>query len=115
MRSPAQFVATYTDPIDAQTPIYSLCPLGQQRFVIGGGRHCLLKVFDLRMARNWATYLPPPACRYPYGSESPVYALALAPSGRHVFAGTQGTVWELGFADGRGAGRREAGPMVYQF
>lgn len=125
LRSPAQFVATYTDPIDVQTPIYSLCPLGRQRFVVGGGRHCILKIFDLRMAGarvydylgdcnppppspspespGWATYLSPPVHRRTFTNaadwESPVYSLALAASGRSVFAGTQGRVWELGFGD----------------
>lgn len=93
--------------------------------MVGGGRHCLLKVFDLRMggARvyGWATYLSPPAARrYSFSSvadrESPVYALALAPSGRNVFAGTQGRVWELGFADAvRETGDGWKGPMVYNF
>lgn len=116
-------MATYADPIDVQTPIYSLCPLGRQRFIVGGGRHCLLKIFDLRMggarvydylgdcnppapstfpeSPGWATYLSPPVHRRTYTNtadwESPVYSLALAASGRTVFAGTQGRVWELGF------------------
>lgn len=127
LRSPAQFVATYADPIDAQTPIYSLCPLGRQRFVVGGGRHCILKIFDLRMggervydylknpnnspsacssapstnSPGWATYLSPPARYRPHSNsadwESPIYSLALTAGGKSLYAGMQGRVWELDF------------------
>lgn len=140
LRSPAQFVATYADPIDVQTPIYSLCPLGCQRFVVGGGRHCILKIFDLRMggtqvydylgdcnpptpspspeSPGWATYLSPPVHRRTFTNaadwESPVYSLALAASGRSVFAGTQGRVWELGFGDAAVAAAVPEAPPVWR-
>lgn len=31
------------------SPIYSLLPIGTERFVAGGGRHSIIKIFDLRM------------------------------------------------------------------
>ncbi|MCJ1341175.1 hypothetical protein MMC09_006471 [Bachmanniomyces sp. S44760] len=49
MRSPAQLTAKFTDSIDSESAIYSLLPLGQERFVAGGAKHSLMKVFDLRM------------------------------------------------------------------
>lgn len=121
LRSPSQFVASYADPIDAQTPIYSLAPLDRTRFIVGGGRHCILKIFDLRMpgsrtydylpttqsdSPGWATYLAPPARYRPRSNnnadwESPVYALAVAASGKSVYAGAQGRVWQMDFVGSR--------------
>lgn len=42
-------VSLYSDPVDAYSPIYSLLPIGCERFVAGGALHSLIKVFDLRM------------------------------------------------------------------
>ena len=39
----------FRDPVDTYSPIYSLLSIGTERFVAGGGRHSLIKVFDLRM------------------------------------------------------------------
>ncbi|KAI5801193.1 hypothetical protein EDC01DRAFT_703313, partial [Geopyxis carbonaria] len=49
LRSPAAHVAAFVDPLDPTSAVYSLLPLGRERLVVGGARHNLLKVFDLRM------------------------------------------------------------------
>ena len=49
LRSPLPLVTTYCDPIDATSAIYSLCSFGHERFIAGGARHSVLKIFDLRM------------------------------------------------------------------
>lgn len=49
VRSPSCCTATYQDPIDNLSAIYSLLPLGRERFIAGGARHATMKVFDLRM------------------------------------------------------------------
>lgn len=41
--------AVFHDPVDTFSPIYTLLPIGTERFVAGGGRHSIIKVFDLRM------------------------------------------------------------------
>lgn len=50
MRSPASCTAIYNDPIDGASPVYSLLAFGRERFIAGGARHSILKIFDLRMA-----------------------------------------------------------------
>ncbi|KZF24938.1 hypothetical protein L228DRAFT_258437 [Xylona heveae TC161] len=50
MRSPAQCVAKYQDPIDDSSAVYSLQTIGLERFIVGAARHGILKVFDLRMS-----------------------------------------------------------------
>lgn len=35
--------------MDTFSPIYSLLPIGTERFVAGGARHSIIKIFDLRM------------------------------------------------------------------
>ena len=47
-RSANPTVAIFRDPVDV-SPIYSLLPVANERFVAGGGRHSIIKVFDLRM------------------------------------------------------------------
>ena len=49
LRSPKYTVAFFQDIVDI-SPIYSLLPVGHERFVAGGGRHSIMKVFDLRMS-----------------------------------------------------------------
>ena len=49
LRSPASFTAVFTDLVDTHSSIYSLLPIGRERFIAGGGNYSLLKVFDLRM------------------------------------------------------------------
>ncbi len=39
----------FLDPVDTFSPVYSLLSIGTERFVAGGGRHSVIKVFDLRM------------------------------------------------------------------
>ncbi len=56
MRSPASCTAIYNDPIDVASPVYSLLALGRERFIAGGARHSILKIFDLRMAGGKAYY-----------------------------------------------------------
>ncbi len=49
LRSPYHTMASFTDLVDTFSAIYSIIPFGQERFVAGGARHSILKVFDLRM------------------------------------------------------------------
>ncbi|KAI9781906.1 MAG: hypothetical protein M1835_004162 [Candelina submexicana] len=56
MRSPSSCVQTYKDPIDPFSAIYSLQPLGRERFVAGGARHAIIKVFDFRISGGKAYY-----------------------------------------------------------
>ena len=48
LRSANPTVAIFRDPVDV-SPIYSLLPVANEHFVAGGGRHSIIKVFDLRM------------------------------------------------------------------
>lgn len=48
LRSQSQVEKRYVDSSD-DSPIYSILPRGQEKMVVGTGRHNLLKVFDLRM------------------------------------------------------------------
>lgn len=56
---------------------------------------------------GWATYLTVGGSgnNYTRGRESPVYALAASACGEHVYAGTEGTMWELDFMGRSIAGR----------
>ena len=47
LRSAKPTVAVFYDPVDV-SPIYSLLPVVNEQFVAGGGRHSIMKVFDLR-------------------------------------------------------------------
>ena len=58
-------VAVFRDPVDTFSPIYSLLPIGTQRFVAGGARHSIIKVFDVRMPGEKA-----------YAAANPVRCLA---------------------------------------
>lgn len=49
LRSPEKCVAVFSDPVDTFSPIYSLASFGRERFIAGGARFALLKIFDLRM------------------------------------------------------------------
>lgn len=49
LRSANSIAAVFRDPVDTFSPIYSLLPIGTERFVAGGARHSIIKVFDLRM------------------------------------------------------------------
>ena len=49
LRTTSAMMSVYRDPVDTLSPIYSLLPIGMERFVAGGGRHSIVKVFDLRM------------------------------------------------------------------
>ena len=48
LRASSSVNAVFRDPVDTFSPIYSLLPVGNQRFVAGGGRHSIIKIFDLR-------------------------------------------------------------------
>ena len=48
LRSANPTVAVFRDPVD-DSPVYSLLPVLNEQFVAGGGRHSLMKIFDLRM------------------------------------------------------------------
>ena len=121
LRAPTPFVQTYSDPLDAASAIYSLHPLGRERLLVGGARHNLLKIFDLRMSggrvysipasepEGWATYLSTAHAR----KESPVYSIGvLGVGGSRIVAGVEGRVWELDF-EKRGRGR--GGSVMYEF
>lgn len=49
LRSPEPCVTVFTDLVDTFSPIYSLESFGRERFIAGGARHALLKIFDLRL------------------------------------------------------------------
>ena len=49
LRSPASFVSIFVDLVE-NSAIYSLLPLGRERFITGASRFAMLKVFDLRMS-----------------------------------------------------------------
>lgn len=49
LRSADSITAVFHDPVDTFSPIYSLLPIGTERFIAGGARHSIIKVFDLRM------------------------------------------------------------------
>ncbi|KAF8246515.1 hypothetical protein K440DRAFT_662101 [Wilcoxina mikolae CBS 423.85] len=49
IRSQKPYTASFTDPLDPTSAIYSLLPIGRERILVGGARHNLLKVFDIRM------------------------------------------------------------------
>ncbi|KAI9717182.1 MAG: hypothetical protein M1812_004930 [Candelaria pacifica] len=72
MRSPSSCVQTYKDPIDTFSAIYSLLSIGRERFVAGGARHSIIKVFDLRMAGGKAYYYTDVhGCNKHFSSRSP--------------------------------------------
>ena len=48
LRSANPTIAIFCDNVD-DSPIYSLLPVLNEQFVAGGGRHSLMKIFDLRM------------------------------------------------------------------
>lgn len=52
LRGPHSTVGEFRDPVDMFSPIYSLLPIGTERFVAGGGRHSIIKIFDFRMPGN---------------------------------------------------------------
>jgi hypothetical protein len=124
LRTPAPFTAAFTDPLDANSKIYSLLPIGRERFLVGGARHSLFKIFDIRMpggrvysapsskfsfesggSAGWATYMSHAPTASGFGHrhraqdrESPVYSLAKSdPGGGTVFAGVEGSLWEFDF------------------
>ena len=48
LRSANSTVAVFRDHVD-DSPVYSLLPVLNEQFVAGGGRHSVMKIFDLRM------------------------------------------------------------------
>ena len=42
-------MASFIDPVDVSSAIYSIITFGRERFVAGGAHHSIMKVFDLRM------------------------------------------------------------------
>ncbi|MCJ1474234.1 hypothetical protein MMC13_002892 [Lambiella insularis] len=52
LRAPASHTAIFTDPVDTYSAVYSLLPIGRERFVAGSARHSIVKVFDFRMSGN---------------------------------------------------------------
>jgi hypothetical protein len=145
LRIPSPFTAAFTDPLDANSKIYSLLPIGRERFLVGGARHNLFKIFDIRMPggrvysspasdvainqdaspAGWATYMShtPNAAGFGHRHraaerESPVYSLAKGdPGGGTVFAGVEGALWEFDFlGKKKGQGRRGRKQCVmYEF
>ena len=52
LRSPDCHVNIFTDPVDTYSAVYSLLPVGRERFIAGGARHSIMKIFDFRMSGN---------------------------------------------------------------
>ncbi|KAL8725381.1 MAG: hypothetical protein Q9166_007397 [cf. Caloplaca sp. 2 TL-2023] len=50
LRSPASYVATFHDPVDSTAAIYSLLPLGRDRFLAGSAQFATIKLFNMRTA-----------------------------------------------------------------
>ncbi len=123
LRSPDPYTAKFTDPVDPASAVYSLTTIGRERILVGGARHSLLKVFDLRMngsrvydymsassagstlrepsseklkVTGWATYLSD-LRNGGREKESPVYSLTVSDFGRRVYAGSEARIWELDF------------------
>ncbi|KAL8797619.1 MAG: hypothetical protein Q9182_007169 [Xanthomendoza sp. 2 TL-2023] len=48
--SPASYVASFTDPVDSTAAIYSLLPLGRDRFLAGSAQFATIKLFNMRTA-----------------------------------------------------------------
>lgn len=108
LRSANSITAVFRDPVDTFSPVYSLLPIGTERFVAGGARHSILKVFDLRMPggklyhaskhkrRDWNVFLRPKDNHSRRVTESPVYALS-RPSqcSPTFFAGVESTVLQF--------------------
>ncbi|KAF2460674.1 hypothetical protein BDY21DRAFT_419441 [Lineolata rhizophorae] len=53
LRSPTPYEFSVANPIDPNSSMYSIQPLGRDRIAVGGGRHRLLMFFDIRQR---ATY-----------------------------------------------------------
>ena len=49
LRRAGPAAGVFRDPVDTFSPIYSLLSVGSERFIAGGGRHSIIKMFDLRM------------------------------------------------------------------
>lgn len=117
-------MASFIDHLDPTSAIYSLLPLGRERIIVGGARHSLLKVFDIRMpsgrlyfsptsspshtsetTAGWATYLTNHSHNSGFSRrshrperDSPVYSLAAGSvGGAKVFVGIEGGIWEFDF------------------
>ncbi|KAF1984181.1 hypothetical protein K402DRAFT_395847 [Aulographum hederae CBS 113979] len=52
MRSPRDCEARIEDDIDPDSPIFSLCAVGENKFLAGGARHALIKIFDMRYLKR---------------------------------------------------------------
>ncbi|MCJ1399206.1 hypothetical protein MMC11_002408 [Xylographa trunciseda] len=52
LRSPVCHVNVFIDPVDSYSAVYSLLPIGRERFIAGGARHSIMKIFDFRMTGN---------------------------------------------------------------
>ncbi|KAL8683596.1 MAG: hypothetical protein Q9186_000508 [Xanthomendoza sp. 1 TL-2023] len=50
LRSPASYVASFNDPVDSTAAIYSLIPLGRDRFLAGSAQFATIKLFNMRTA-----------------------------------------------------------------
>lgn len=116
----------YVDPSD-DSPIYSILPRGQEKIIVGTGRHNLLKVFDLRMGAkcydtqpplhgncesrpsdNFNVYLrttgPPQGANWSRGRnrpvESSVYSLASSsPASPFVYAGLENVIMSIALTE----------------
>ncbi|KAF2860663.1 hypothetical protein K470DRAFT_193366, partial [Piedraia hortae CBS 480.64] len=115
LRSNRNVERTFVDSTDVSA-VYSLLAQGHERILAGGSRHCLLKVFDLRMgakaysycetppkSQDWNLFLQMPVrsrSRTRRNRESPVYSLASAAAyNPHIYAGVEDTVIDVAFTD----------------
>ena len=108
LRTANSITAVFRDPVDTFSPIYSLLSIGTERFVAGGARHSIIKVFDLRMPggkhyyeakpghRGWNVFLRPKETPSRRVTESPVYALSrTSQCSPTFFAGVESTVLQI--------------------
>jgi hypothetical protein len=49
MRMSSGVAASYVDPLDSSSAIYSLTSIGRERFIAGSARYAMLKFFDFRI------------------------------------------------------------------
>lgn len=111
MRSNNEIEKRFIDPSD-DSPIYSILPRGQEKIVVGTGRHNLLKVFDLRIGKCYYS----PAVSQDASKDCPsdnfsVYLRAKASSGgnswnRNRSRPTESSVYSL-------ASSSSASPYIY--
>lgn len=123
LRSQSDIEKRYVDPSD-DSPIYSILTRGQEKMVVGTGRHNLLKVFDLRMGmKRYESPAPAPkdisndnfnvylrtktesrgnnwSRGHSRPAESSVYSLASSsPASPYIYAGLENALMSLALTE----------------